>query len=208
MSICNLTSLWQPGVHTLDSPVVGSRAHERMAISLKAKEEPLLRDFENALNEYTYPNECGAYGEFSKYLDKYREYGLTEENIFYWTNEEYARDQLVIFDPKNRWSPWRVEAQAVSRNSRFAAIHLLMRVEEITRGVSLWRTREFDNRLLPTLTTLMLVDETCKNSDEYIGKVASCYRFLKAKFGNLATAVLSRESITFLKTGICDDNPI
>lgn len=219
-----LNYLCKPGSHTFNSPVVGSRAKERMAISLKAKEEPILGVFENALKEniYLIPDECREIAdkiadlEFSKYIDKYRYWGLNEENVFHWTSGDYFRDRVVIFDPKNRWDTWRVEAMAVSSNSRFAAINLIMQVEEITRGVSLWRAREFDNRLLPTLATVMHVDEAIKEckKDEYyievkgvlhsIGKVANCYRLLEAKFGSLVDAVVSVESITFIKTGVCD----
>lgn len=102
------------------------------------------------------------------------------------------------------------------------AYHELMHVEE-TSLLTPEKYGEDGVELLTSLTTTMQLDEAfkkCKKLDlstevDYqkslkiddisisIGRVANCYRTLSQSFGSLVNAVLSIESISFLKTGIC-----
>lgn len=238
----SLNYLCYPGKHTIKSVVVGTRADELRAVKAKMKTEPILKEFENSLyqpeNINLIPNKCQKIADeianrrFARYLDKYRHCGLNEANAIAWSDWKFREGVTNIITIENEWNTWNVHA-IVQKNGHLksgkylppgiTAYHELMHVEEIPK---LFKNtnNESGDELLPTLTTLMQLDEvfkSCKNLEmsrevDYqqiikvykvalpLGKIANCYRSLTKNLGRLVDAVLSNESLNFLKTGTCN----
>lgn len=169
---------------------------------------------------------------FSKYLDKYRHCGLNERNAVSREGYQSGLAQIIL-DGGIFHETWRIEtsvrADGFSKEfpdeyipPAIAAYHELMHVEEIPR-LSQKTGRVAGDELLTSLTTLMQLDEAfkkCKRLDlskevDYhklkiddikipLGRVANCFRSLTKKFNNqLFKALISPQSVNFLKTGIC-----
>lgn len=169
---------------------------------------------------------------FSRYLDKYRHCGLNEKNAINWSNGDFRKGVTYIYTTENQWNTWTiqvvVETNGLLKDDKYlppsvTAYHELMHAEE-TPLLASEKHGQDGVELLTSLTTTIQLDEVfkkCKKLDlstevDYqktlkidhisipIGKVANCYRTLTQSFGSLVNAVLSSESINFIKTGICN----
>lgn len=223
----SLNYLCSPGSHTVKSAVVGSRGEERRAVGAKIIKEPVLAELEDSLfsfyNSYVIPDECReiagriADETFSRYIDKYRHCGLNETNAVHRLNYS-SRTETLIYDR----STWHVFSTVGKDEAGFGLTHQLMRLEEIAKlSRGRWWQRAEGDELLPSLNTLIQVDEAIKKCKDIelstevdynlsfksipLGKVANFYRDLTARIGTVAGALLSPESISFLKARTLED---
>lgn len=178
---------YEPGRHTLRSPVVGTRFDEYEAVRVAMRETPALERFIDALYrpEHTHfipfelKHEAEAYAQqrFQQYLGKYAKTApdLTIHNAVE-IGRTFWLGKTDVYDTENAWNTWclhaRVAAEPEARNGLYlpmwvTAYHEFMHIEECLEGIS---AAEFNRRAkhpsseaLTALTTLMLEDEVYKH---------------------------------------------
>jgi hypothetical protein len=148
---------------------------------------PQLRQFEKSLylsrNIYLIPKgqrkeaDIIAREIFVKYIEKYKEYGLTEDNAVTWLKSGlpgFVANKVLISDLENKWNTWRirafVEADNGTHNESYGcflppyvvAYHELMHVEETPKGVIESFHDQSGHELLTTLKTIILLDQVYK----------------------------------------------
>lgn len=238
----NYTS--NPGRHTIRSPAVGSRSHELAALRALSPQNPAMLSFSEALYRpelvHIVPAsqarraEAISLGIFRRYLSRYPDSGLTETNAVAWTPMDMTR--TFISNIENDQNIWTVQPVVYDRTHMLgnrclpryiAATHEFMHVEETPRGAAQdWDRRppglEILSELMPTLLTIIMVDEVYKrvngiqmsrvvNYGEHVqwgghsvplGRIANFYRSLIDRYGSVGNAVASQESLEFMRQGI------
>jgi len=229
-----------PGKHTLDSKVVGTRVDELSALKDKAESHTELVDFERALynpdNIFLIPEEKREEAEkiakkyFDEYVRRHKDSGATTDNIVEWTNSKMpggASNKMYIYDTENEWNTWTVHAvvedQGWVRGDKYlpkyvTAYHEVMHIEETEKGAPESSEHSVMNEMLPTMKTILLVDQIYKeiygispneevdyqrdiiwkNKKIKLGELANFYRDLEGKYSDIGNAVLSDESLNFI----------
>jgi hypothetical protein len=172
----DLNFQFDPGRHTADSPVLGSRIAEMDAVVAAAQRNPDLVAFSNALydgNIYLLPPELmneaskAAMQDFGSYVQqRYSGTGLTPNNAVTWTKGDITR--TYIYTTENEHNTWRIHAMVgrfpPTNDTGFlpraiAARHELMHVE-LTRYGEQPHTDHGNQlpELLPTVMTIIEAD--------------------------------------------------
>ena len=175
-----------PGVHKINSPVVGTRAKELQAVKSAAEIHPILFQLEKAiyLDKFTYlipldkkdEADAAARHIFLDYIQKYASAGYTENNIVDWQCQGLlaASNKTYIEDVENQWNTWHVKINIESRHDNFnekydkylpphvAAYHEIMHAEEIPKKSPKEFEWELGIELLTTIKTFILLDKIYK----------------------------------------------
>lgn len=164
---------FDPGRHTADSPVLGSRAEEMDAVRAAAQANPDLVAFTDALydgNIFMLPNSLSkdankaAMQDFAQYVQRYSGSGLTPNNAVSWNDGDITR--TYIYDTENANNTWRMHAmvgsEPLTNGTNFlpraiAARHELMHVE-LTRYGEQQHQGDSLPELLPTVMTIIEAD--------------------------------------------------
>lgn len=217
----------EAGLHNFgESPVLGTRAKELETVTF-SKYAPILNKFINTLypdNKFraliskSEINEAELIGNqfFQNYIGKYAAYGCTSENILASAGENIVFSRQVEKDNISVRSFHALHSQESFCEEDFCMplpmikIHEIMHVEEIPTG----ELRE----ILTTIKQHIYTDLVYKNlhqinENEIVdynkslqfggkkfsaGELANYYRDLEKKYGNLAKALVSKESIEYL----------
>lgn len=176
-----------PGRHGLQSPLIGRRAHELEAVRASVRHHPQLAQF---IENYYAPSlihlipmekrdeaDIVARRLFLEYVEKYRYYGCTEENLAEWRDTDNSTYSAISLSQTriNTEAEWHLQV-TIERNdtvawSHFerylppyvAAYHELMHVEECPAGVTRKRFKEATYvEALAALKTILLVDQIYK----------------------------------------------
>ncbi len=227
--------LCKSGYHSSISPVTGRRADELSMILNGVSKGDVVSDLQSVIyrsKNYEIIRRENAEDAvkisremYSQFLDKYRKYGITEDNAVTWTQQPCERSgSAPVFGRLKELNEWHQQAMVcegavpVLTDNRYIipdgviAIHELMHLEERAPFA-------FNGREEMTVTkTLMLLDEINKKIQgldidkevEYnpvlrfwnhtipIGKYINFYRNLEKRKSNLAEAITSQESVNFL----------
>lgn len=183
-----LNYLCRPGRHSVYSPIVGSRAHELIGIKQFLALNSVAKAFDLSLEQEEifsfFPKACKRIADkmgnemFSRYLDRYRHCGVTEENAIDWSYANFRLGVTYIYDIENKANTWNVHA-VIEKDGivedrylppGITALHEIMHVEEISLRSKSVKTQPGNRQpgleVLPFLTTLMQLDQvfkTCKN---------------------------------------------
>lgn len=181
-----------PGHHTVESPVVGTRAEELMTVKKAMRKYPVLASLQKSIysidNIYLIPldkkDEADEFARelFVKYISKYAHFGCTEQNIVEWVASGYpfaATNKTHIYDIENEWNTWCLHVLIENRNGEcnqkgdrylpphIVAYHEVMHVEEIPPLAKEAIQNENGIELLTTIKTFILLDTVYKKIHQY-----------------------------------------
>ncbi|GEM_PF-5483377 len=175
--------LLHPGVHTSQSPVVGTRSEELDHLWITSQSQPLLRVFQTSIyrpenfnlipaNQWqsadTYAKEI-----FSNYIKKYSYVGITADNIVEWKYKKSDTDGYGWNRCITSYSPWKVsviiDADILTRSKYFVsphivALHEVMHIEETKKYISQKMTNNlyWCKEILTTTKTIIVLDDVYK----------------------------------------------
>jgi hypothetical protein len=147
--------LTNPGHHTLQSPIPGTRSSELKMVQRVLKKHPVLEKYEKAIYQpefiYLIPSEKANEADhaakelFLQYISKYSADGCTEHNIVDWSDSQFRLGVTYVSDLENEWNTWFVNPVVEVKHERMhfkfnrylpshvVAFHELMHVEETSR---------------------------------------------------------------------------
>ncbi len=184
-----LNYLNTPGFHSRQSPVVGTRSEELTDIitAMNLPDYYVLHNFEKAIYQsrylYIIPNhQRDAANKFARqifldYIEKYKTYGVTEENCVSWKKSGYPGEEsnkTWLSDLENEFNTWRlhvaVEADNGIHNEKYdgflpphvVAYHELMHLEEAPKGAPESYQYKPGGEILTATKTIILLDQIYK----------------------------------------------